>query len=48
MRALLVPALWIVTAIISLLAGLGIGLEWAASCLVPLQKFLSKQLEDSA
>ncbi len=45
MKALAYPALWTVTALIALLAGAGISLEWIASRLVPTQKFLSKTIE---
>ena len=46
MKLLAYPAWAIVTALISLLAGAGIGLEWTASRLVPMQKFFSKIIEE--
>lgn len=48
MKLLAYPALWATTAIIAITASLGIGLEWTASRLVPLQKFLSKKIEGRA
>lgn len=45
MRLVLYPALWLTTAMIWIAAGLGIGLEWTATRLVPLQKFLSRKIE---
>jgi hypothetical protein len=46
MKVVVYPALWIVTALIALLIGAGVGLEWTASRLVPMQKFFSKMIED--
>lgn len=46
MRLLCRVALWVVTAAILLLEGAGIGLEWTASRLVPMQKFFSKKIEE--
>lgn len=47
-RLCLYPVLWLVNCLIALLAALGIGLEWGAGRLVPLQKFLSKKIERGA
>lgn len=45
MRIILCPLLWVVTALIAILAACGISLEWGAHRLVPFQKFLSKKID---